>query len=176
MNRKSAGLACAAIVFVAGTVWADNGSNSSPVSEFSASLSGFNEVPLAIFSPGNGKIELSINEGTGTINYTLSYSGLSSPVTQAHIHFGQRHVAGGIITFLCSNLGNGPSGTQACPDVEGTVSGVIMANNVVGPDPQNIQAGDFAALVKAIRSSTGYANVHTTKFPAGEIRGQLHRR
>jgi hypothetical protein len=77
--------------------------------------------------------------------------------------------------FFCSNLGNGPAGTQACPEGEGTVSGTIMANQVVGPEPQNIQPGDFAALVKAIRSGTGYANVHTTKFPSGEIRGQVQR-
>ncbi|WP_194723835.1 CHRD domain-containing protein [Noviherbaspirillum malthae] len=175
MIRQSVGVACAALVFAAGNAWADNGGNSGPASQFSASLSGFNEVPLAIFSQGNGKLELSIDEGGGSLNYTLSYSGLTSPVTQAHIHFGQRHVAGGIMMFFCSNLGNGPAGTQACPEGEGTVSGTIMANQVVGPEPQNIQPGDFAALVKAIRSGTGYANVHTTKFPSGEIRGQVHR-
>ncbi|WP_192805255.1 MULTISPECIES: hypothetical protein [Noviherbaspirillum] len=42
-----------------------------------------------------------------------------------------------------------------------------MANNLVGPDLQNMHADDFAALAKAIRSSTGDANVDTTKFAAG---------
>jgi hypothetical protein len=37
-------------------------------------------------------------------------------VTQAHIHFGPGRVNGGIMVFLCSNLGNGPEGTQPCPD------------------------------------------------------------
>jgi hypothetical protein len=29
------------------------------------------------------------------------------------------------------------------------------------------------ALVAALDSNTAYANIHTTAFPAGEIRGQL---
>jgi CHRD domain len=40
---------------------------------------------------------------------------------------------------------------------------------------QNVSAGDFAALVSAITSDTAYANIHTVAFPAGEIRGQIHR-
>jgi hypothetical protein len=35
-------------------------------------------------------------------------------------------------------------------------------------------AGEFDELVKAIRHRTAYVNVHTTVFPGGEIRGQLH--
>jgi len=54
-------------------------------------------------------------------------------VTQAHIHFGKRHVAGGIIVFLCTNLGNGPAGTPACPDSAGTVTGSITAASIIGP-------------------------------------------
>ena len=36
-------------------------------------------------------------------------------------------------------------------------------------------AGDFDAVVAALRSNTAYANIHTTAFPAGEIRGQIRR-
>jgi hypothetical protein len=45
---------------------------------------------------------------------------------------------------------------------------------VVGPAAQNIPPGDFAAVVAALASNTVYGNIHTTKFPAGEIRGQVH--
>ena len=42
------------------------------------------------------------------LTFKLTYSGMSSPVTQAHVHFGRVHVAGGIIAFFCSNLANSP--------------------------------------------------------------------
>jgi hypothetical protein len=45
--------------------------------------------------------------------------------------------------------------------------------NVVGPTAQNVNAGDFSALLAALQSNTVYGNIHTTKFPAGEIRGQV---
>jgi hypothetical protein len=53
---------------------------------------------------------LDLNKKAGTADYTLTYSGLSSSVTVAHIHFGKVHVAGGIIAFLC-----GGGGQAACP-------------------------------------------------------------
>jgi hypothetical protein len=140
---------------------------------FSARLSGFNEVPLTILSPGSGSFQLNIDRAASTITYTLTYADTTTAVTQAHIHFGKKHTAGGIIAFLCSNLSNPPSGTPACPAQGGTVSGTIMAGQVVGQEAQNIPAGDFDALVSAIVSETAYANVHTTRFPAGEIRGQI---
>ncbi len=141
--------------------------------EFTTQLSGFNEVPAAILSPGTGMLHLNLDAQAGTLAYTLSYSGLTTPVTQAHIHFGKQHVAGGIMAFFCSNLGNAPAGTPACPENGGTVSGTITADGVVGPEQQNVTPRDFNALVAAITSQTGYANVHTTKFPPGEIRGEI---
>jgi hypothetical protein len=44
---------------------------------------------------------------------------------------------------------------------------------VVGPAGHGIAAGEFAELVRALRAGAAYANVHTTTFPAGEIRGQI---
>lgn len=38
---------------------------------------------------------------------------------------------------------------------------------------QGLTAGDLKSLIAAIRSGSAYVNVHTTRFPAGEIRGQL---
>jgi len=81
-------------------------------------------------------------------------------------------VARGIIVFLCSNLGNGPAGTPACT-TSGTVSGTITAASVVAIPTQNFPVGNFDALVAALESNTAYANIHSTKFPAGEIRGQV---
>ncbi|HYD59402.1 MAG TPA: CHRD domain-containing protein [Noviherbaspirillum sp.] len=139
----------------------------------SATLSGFNEVPLTILSPGNGNAQLNIDRAGGSISYTLTYADVTSPVTQAHIHFGKVHTAGGIVAFLCSNASSPPAGTPACPESGGTVTGTITSGQVVAQETQNVPANDFRALVQAIDSGTAYVNVHTTRFPAGELRGQL---
>jgi hypothetical protein len=143
--------------------------------EFTTHLSGFKEVPVAIYTPGTGKLRLKLDKHAGTLAYELSYSGLTSPVTQAHIHFGKRGVAGGVITYFCSNLGNAPAGTPPCPENGGTVTGTITAAGVLGVQPQNVKPGDIEALLAALFSKTAYANVHTTNFPAGEIRGEIHK-
>jgi hypothetical protein len=150
--------------------------------DFSATFSGFQEIgglgageTGAIFSPGTATLELDLNRKTHTIRFKLTYSGFPSTttVTQAHIHFAKVHVAGGIMVFFCSNLGNGPAGTQACPTPNGTVMGTITSASVIGPTAQNVNPGDFDALVAALDSNTAYGNIHTVKFPAGEIRGQI---
>jgi len=146
--------------------------------EYNARLSGFNETgPLsgqtgAIFTKGRGTMELVLNRNAATATYTLTYSDLSAAVTQAHIHFGKVHSPGGIFVFLCTNLGNGPAGTQACPSAGGTVTGTISPANVLAVPTQGIPAGDFDVVVEALGSDTAYVNVHTMTFPAGEIRGQ----
>ena len=86
---------------------------------FSATLSGFEEIGAlnnatgAILTDGEGSLRLNLDERNQTLDYTLTYSDLTSNVTQAHLHFGKIHVAGGVFVFLCSNLGNGPAGTPA---------------------------------------------------------------
>jgi hypothetical protein len=151
--------------------------------DYSAKYSGFREVgglgageTGAILSTGQATLKLSVDKAAQTLTYSLTYSGLTN-VLQAHIHFGKEHVAGGIMVFFCTNLGNGPTGTPACPDDtagEVTVTGTVTATGVVGPTAQNIAAGDFAAVVAALASDTAYGNIHTKQFPAGEIRGQVH--
>jgi hypothetical protein len=143
--------------------------------EFSAKLVGFQEVPAAIFSSGAGTLDLDLDRAARTLTFKLTFSGLTSAATQSHIHFGKEHVAGGIIVFFCTNLNNGPAGTQPCPPGGGTVTGMIAGANVLGPTTQNITPGDFDALVAALGSNTAYGNVHSVNFPAGEIRGQIRR-
>lgn len=133
-------------------------------------LSGFQEVP-ALSTAARGTFEARLAPTSFT--YEISYRDLSSPVTQAHIHFGQKGVNGGVSVFLCSNLGNGPAGTQACPTPSGTVKGTVTAANVIGPAGQGISAGEFDELLRAMRSGVTYANVHTQDFPGGEVRGQI---
>jgi hypothetical protein len=138
-----------------------------------AKLTGYQETP-ALSTPGVGKFRASINRAANEIRYRLTYSGLESPVTQSHIHFENRTNAGPIVVFLCTNLGNGPAGTQPCPANGGTITGTIRPADVGGgATAQGLAAGEFGELVRAIRAGATYVNVHSTGRPAGEIRAQL---
>jgi hypothetical protein len=136
------------------------------------SLSGYEETPLALSTSGHGKFRATMtDEG---ISYTLSYDALEGAVSQAHIHFGATGQTGGVSVFLCSNLGNGPSGTPACPAAPGTVSGMVgPAGMVAATAAQGIDPGEYDELVAAIRAGSAYVNVHSGKYPGGEIRAQI---
>ncbi|HSK78430.1 MAG TPA: CHRD domain-containing protein [Thermoanaerobaculia bacterium] len=142
----------------------------------STRLRGFDEVP-AVATRAGGRFSATIDEDENEIEYTLRYRLLEGAVTQAHIHLGQDDVNGGIMVFLCSNLGNGPAGTQACPAgnsaTEAVVTGTITASDVIAVAAQGVAAGEFFTLERAIRAGIAYVNVHSTLFPGGEIRGQL---
>ena len=139
----------------------------------STHLVSYQEVP-AVSSPASGHFRASIDEKAGTISYELSYADLTGDVRQAHIHFGQHSVNGGISVFLCQTAANAdPTGlAPQCPQ-SGTVTGMLQAANTIGPAGQGIAAGEFAELIAAIRAGVAYVNVHSTTFPGGEIRGQL---
>lgn len=138
-----------------------------------ADLVGSQEVP-ALSTTARGDFRAFVDTKGGTITFRLRYDALEGTVQQAHVHFGQKSVNGGVSFFLCSNLGNGPAGTQACPAPPAEVTGVIDASLVIGPAGQGIEAGAFAEIVEAMKDGTAYVNVHSTKWPGGEIRGQLH--
>ena len=53
------------------------------------------------------------------------------------------------------------------------MQGVITQADVIGPTTQGIGAGQFNALVRSVRNTATYVNVHTANFPPGEIRGQI---
>ncbi len=136
------------------------------VSSARAKLDGFQEVPSKL-TDGHGTFSATISGNT--ISYTLTFSALTTSALFSHIHFAQRGVSGGIFAFLC-----GGGGKPACPAAGGTVTGTITASDILAPVPdQGLAAGDFAGALRAIRSGNTYVNVHTTRFPAGEIRGQI---
>jgi hypothetical protein len=142
-------------------------------SRIDETLTGYEEVP-ALSTPGVGQFEARISRASEEIRYRLSFRGLETAATQAHIHFENRTNAGPIVVFLCSNLGNGPAGTQPCPPAGGTVTGTIRPADVgPGATAQGLAPGEFAELVRAIRAGATYVNVHSTGRPSGEIRAQL---
>ena len=138
-------------------------------------LEGYQEVP-SVSTGATGTFKARIVNGGEGIDYTLTYSGLEADATQSHIHFGQKGVNGGISAFFCSNLPNPPAGTPACPLRGGTLTGTIDASDVIGPTGQGIEPGALGELIAALRRGVTYANVHSTKWPGGEIRLQLRRK
>lgn len=148
-------------------------------------LNGYEENP-DISTVATGEFEARLSRDGTSLHYELSYSGLEGAVQQAHVHFGKRGVNGGVSFFLCSNLPNPPAGTPACPGPNsGTVEGDIEAADVIGPGAtvgppptagQGIEPGNLAEILAAMRAGHAYANVHSSKWPGGEIRAQLNDR
>jgi CHRD domain len=145
---------------------------------FRAELNGFNEI---VGGPGaastgsvstlaRGTFRAKLRDNGTRLEFTLEYSGIEGgTVTQAHPHFAQRHVGGGVFGFLCG----GPK--PPCPQ-SGTVTGTWTAADVIGPADQGVQAAAFDEFVRALRAGAVYVNVHSTNFPEGEIRGQINGR
>jgi len=155
--------------------------------KFSTKLSGYNEVHFsagppatlrgAVSTQARGRFKAEIDRRMDVIDYELSYEGLEGTETQAHIHFGQRHTVGGIVVWLCQTEGTPAplavaAVTPLCP-AEGTVKGTITPQQVLAQIAQGIEAEAFDELVRALRAGAAYANVHSTLFPPGEVRGQI---
>jgi CHRD domain len=136
-----------------------------------AMLKGFNETP-AVSTPATGTLRAIIREDQSSITFELSYSGLVADSLFAHIHLGQKNVAGGVMIFFCDNS-NPPNSPRSCPARGGSVSGTVTAADVIGPAGQGIAPGEFSKVLEAIRSGVTYVNVHSVQFPPGEIRGQV---
>jgi hypothetical protein len=144
--------------------------------QLGALLTGYEETPSAVSTTGRGEFTATIAPDGEVIYYTETYSGLQGTVTQSHIHVGQTGVGGSVVIFLCQTAANpDPTGlAPECPQ-EGSVTGTITAANVIAGSqaPQQLAAGDLAAVLSAIRAGAAYANVHTNLSPGGEIRGQI---
>ena len=85
------------------------------------------------------------NKTGAVLKATLTFSGLTGPAMQAHIHTGKPGVSGNIIVPLCGPCTSGKTGTYKISKT----------------------------VVKWLESGNTYVNVHTAKNPAGEIRGQI---
>jgi CHRD domain len=146
---------------------------------FSANLSTFNEVPPK-GTGATGTFRGVLSPDGSTLTWTFTWTGLTGPPLFAHIHFGPRGVNANVMTFFCG----GPKGSATnpakpdCPQTtSGSITGTTTAADIVplnsdGTD-QGLNANDFATFLRAIRLGDGYANMHTTRFPGGEIRGQV---
>jgi len=168
--RVLIGVAIVGIVALGiGTVAAAHGNNQ----RFDEQLTGYEEVP-ALSTPGNGTFRAFVDKSAQEIDWQLRFGDLETDATQAHIHFENPTNAGPIVVFLCTNLGNGPAGTQPCPTAGGTISGTIRPADITNlAAADGIAAGEFDEFVQAMRAGATYVNVHSTGHPSGEIRAQL---
>ncbi len=103
------------------------------------------ETPAQVVKDTKAKGNFSATLKGNKLKWTLTFSKLTGPATAAHIHSGAVGVAGGVVVPLCSPCKTGQTGTA-------TVSSSVVA-----------MAGKNGL----------YVNVHTTKNPNGEIRGQI---
>lgn len=122
---------------------------------FVASLSASQEVAaVASTATGMGTVDLNAAETQITVN--ASFSGLTSPATQGHIH-------------AHNPVAQAPPGTNA-PVRFGFAGAWTGVTN--GAIPTQMFAVTAAEVLK-LRTGQWYFNIHTTMFPGGEIRGQV---
>jgi hypothetical protein len=134
---------------------------------YTADLVGREEVP-PVSTEGRGFFIGSLNDAETTLAFVMTYFALEGTPAVAHIHFGPRGVAAGVVAFLC-----GGGGKPACPANGVQVAGTVVAADVIGPTGQGITAGEFDEFVRGLRGGDMYVNVHSNLFPNGEVRGQL---
>jgi len=119
---------------------------------FYAPLSGMNEMPQNA-SQATGAVLVEWYAETGMINASGSFSGLGADYAASHLHAGLAGQNGGVEIALT-------------PDVDGDSRGGIYL-------PANNEATLDQDQVGLLISRSMYANVHSSEFTGGEIRGQV---
>ena len=118
-----------------------------------ATLSGGGEVPPND-SPAKGLMQGTFDTDTNTLDWSVTYSGLSGPAIAAHFH--------GPVSYL------GLTPEENAPIQVGT------PGNLASPFHGVAKIDDTQA--KDLKDGRYYFNLHSTKIPGGEIRGPVVRR
>lgn len=125
---------------------------------------------------GTGWAQVVFDDVAQTMRVLTSYSGLTTPVTAAHIHAATAVANAGTASVATQT----PSFTGFPTTTSGTYdnvfdlsmtssfrAGYITANG-------GTAAAASQALLTAILAEKTYLNIHTERNPSGEIRGFLH--
>lgn len=115
----------------------------------------------ATASTGTGTATVDWMAATDTFSYTLSWSNLTGNATMAHIHYGAVGVNGPIVLPFFST-------TMPASD---TISGTLTAADFVADPGAGVNT--IADVATAIQNGNAYVNIHTGRYSAGEVRGQL---
>lgn len=121
-------------------------------------LQGSGEVP-ALTTDANGVFAGTLDTAARTMKFQLQAAGVG--LTMAHIHTGAPGTNGPVVAFL---FGPKPEGVNLINE-----SGTITPANLVGP----LAGAKWDEFVQAVQSGNAYVNVHSIKYPAGEIRAQI---
>lgn len=159
-KKTSAVLAIAlALVLVVSTTPAMAGHHGKRT--FHARLTGAQEAPVPAVTDATGRAVFVLNKSGTQLKYVVTARGLDS-ITGAHIHLGAPGVAGPVIVSLVPGFTGRTTGLIS--------KGVITSSDLTGP----LTGMTLQDLLAAMRAGTTYVNVHSTEFPAGEIRGHIH--
>ncbi len=135
-------------------------STSSPAPErYVLALTGAAERPNAVVTNASASAVLTVIS-PDSIEYLIYASGDS--VTASHIHAADVTAAGPIMVFTFG----GP--------VIGRVDGVFRYGFITRSGTFS-GAFSFDSVLTRMRAGTAYLNIHTRKFPGGELRGQIVR-
>lgn len=137
------------------------------IATFRARLRGRNEVPpVRTNASGTAVVTEVVRRVSGRrrlrLRFRLRLFDIRR-VTQAHIHLGRPGENGPVVAFLF-----GPN-RRGVTFINGIITGTLRDSDLVGP----LRGSTIRRLVREIERGNAYVNVHTRRFPDGEIRGQL---
>ena len=136
------------------------------IDRFSATLGGAQVKPTAVTTSGTGSLTVTLRSDTSAFRYELSFTGLSSAATAAHIHGPAVDTATAEILVDFGALPQGRMGTVQL----GTAGNASGSFDLHSPITTSV-SGD--SLFKLLHAGLLYVDVHTTLNSAGEIRGQI---
>jgi hypothetical protein len=177
----SAALAAIAVLLIGNLSTQANNNNDGNALRFSTRLSTFSEVPPKA-NGASGTFRARLSEDGTTLSWAFTWSGLSGPPLFAHIHFGLKGANYPVMTFFCGGPKGNPDIPQKpdCPQTtSGSITGTTTAADIIALNTpgattdQALDQHDFAGFLRALGAGSAYANMHTSRFPGGEIRGQI---